>query len=131
MAAELLGKHLVQALRIKPDHYLVTDDNRGGGTAVVGAYQLKYRLLVRTNVFYLELNTFLRKVGLSPFTGRSAGLAVNHNRLHRHFKFSPSFTKIDSSQSMRGSLFCHIHAVIRGFNQADFGGDAGGGLQHG
>ena len=65
-AADSLGKHCVQALRIKADHDFFPHDYRRRGTAVVGAHQLKNRLLVRTNIFHLKLNTFLRKVGLSP-----------------------------------------------------------------
>jgi hypothetical protein len=45
---------------------LFANDDGRRGTAVVGAHQLKNRLLVRTHVFPLKLNTFLRKVGLSP-----------------------------------------------------------------
>ena len=66
LAANSLGKHCVQALRVKADHDFFSDDDGWRGTAVVGTHQLKNRLLVRTNVFHLKLNTFLRKVGLSP-----------------------------------------------------------------
>src|SRR4029077_17369773 len=64
--AGLLCKHLVQTFRIKADHDLFANDNGGCGTAVVGADQFKNRLLVRTYVFQLKLDGFLRKVGLSP-----------------------------------------------------------------
>src|SRR6185312_6609251 len=51
-AADSLGKHCVQALRIKADHDFFPDDNGWRGTAVVGTHQLKNRLLVRTHVFH-------------------------------------------------------------------------------
>ena len=66
LAANSLGKHCVQALRIKADHDFFSNHNGGRRTAVIGTHQLKNRLLVGTNVFHLKLNTFLRKVGLSP-----------------------------------------------------------------
>jgi len=66
LAANSLCKHRVQALRVKADHDFFSHDNGRSGTAVVGTHQFKNRLLVRTNVFHLKLNTFLRKVGLSP-----------------------------------------------------------------
>src|ERR1043165_9347019 len=62
----LLCKHLVQAVRIKTDHDLITNNDCGSGAAIVGAYQFKDRLLVRTDILDFKLNPFLRKVGLSP-----------------------------------------------------------------
>ena len=74
-------KHFVQFGGIKTDHDLIADDNGGGGTAVIGPDQFKYRLLVAAHVFDFELDPSLREVGLSRMAGRSAGLAVNHNLL--------------------------------------------------
>ncbi len=43
---ELLGKHLVQFLRVKADHHLFANDDSRSGTAVKGAYKLKDGALV-------------------------------------------------------------------------------------
>ena len=39
-------KHFVKPFRIETDHDLAINNNGGGGTAVIGAHQLKNRLLV-------------------------------------------------------------------------------------
>jgi hypothetical protein len=122
----LLCKHLVQFFRVKADHDLFADDDGGSGTAVVGANQLKYRALVRTDVLKFKLDTFLRKVGLSPFAWRSTRLAVNNHFLLRHAAFPP-FIRSDArhcdSDSASGGRPCLHEMKLRG--------NAGRALQHG
>jgi len=67
----LVGKQLVQPVRIKSDHDAVANHNGRGGTTVVGANQLENGLLVSTDVLYFKRDPFLRKVGLGPGTWRS------------------------------------------------------------
>jgi len=69
----LVGKQLVQPVRIKSNHDLLANHNGGCGTALVGADQLKNRLLICADIFYFKRDPFLRKVGLGPGTWRSAG----------------------------------------------------------
>jgi hypothetical protein len=83
-SAALLGKQLVQSVRIEPDHDVVVDDDGGGGTALVCADKLKDGLLVHADVFHLKCDPFLRKVGLGPGAWRSTGRDINHYSLGGH-----------------------------------------------
>lgn len=67
----LVGKQLVQPVRIKSDHDLVANDYGGSGTAFVGSNQFEDGLLVRAHVLYFKRDPFLRKVGLGPGAWRS------------------------------------------------------------
>jgi hypothetical protein len=80
----LLGKHLVQLVRIEANHDFVANNNSGSGTAVICTDHLKDRLLVLADVLDFKLCTFLRKVGLGPVTRRSTGLAEDHNLFVSH-----------------------------------------------
>jgi hypothetical protein len=77
----LVGKQLVQAVRIKADHDLVSYNNGRGGAALIGADKLKNSLLVHADVFDLKWDPFLRKVGLGPGTWRSTRRTINYNFL--------------------------------------------------
>ena len=57
------------------------------------AHQLHQGLLVRAHVLGLKINTFLRKVALSPGARRSTRLAVNHDSL-AHSLFVSSWSII-------------------------------------
>ncbi len=83
-AVTLLGKQLVQPVRIESDQDLVSDNNGRCGAALVGSDQLEDGLLVHADIFNFKWNPFLRKVGLSPGAWRSAGRAVNNHFLCCH-----------------------------------------------
>ncbi len=76
--AKLWRKHLVQPVRIKTDHDLLTDNNGWGGAAVVLPDQFKDRRLVHAYVFHFKLNTSRREVGLGHVARRSPRLAEDH-----------------------------------------------------
>jgi hypothetical protein len=83
-SAALFGKHLVESLGIKTDHDLIADDNGGRRVAFVLANQFHERLLVFADVLDFEIDTFLRKVALSPGAWGSTRLAENDNFFLRH-----------------------------------------------
>src|SRR5437660_5316803 len=78
-------KHFVKPFRIKTDHDLIINNNGGGGTAVMGAHQLKNRLLVHRHVFHFKFNSSRREEGLCRAAWRSTRLAENNHLFRGHY----------------------------------------------
>ena len=75
----LAGKKFVEAFRVKADHHLLPDYQRGRRAALVGLHQLPDCVGIAADVALLELDTSRREVGLDGSAGWSAGLGEYDN----------------------------------------------------
>ena len=79
-----LAKLFFELLWVKPDDYLVSDDQRGRRSAVIGADQFENGFLVRAHVALFKLESSIHEEGLQDLAWRSAGLHEQDHLRKRH-----------------------------------------------
>lgn len=66
-----LGKQCVNSAAVKTDDHLSADDDRRGGAALIGLYQLLQRRGVLGDITFDKGDTLLRKILFRGMTGAS------------------------------------------------------------